>query len=125
MIEFVNGTAIYSIVPTWGYKDPTTGESNGMMGELLRNEADIAATPFFFRSDRVTLMEYISRPSPTVGAFMFRSPKLSYTNNIYILPFDRLLWMCLALLVIIIAICLSGAMVFELKVLWNSEVRSV
>lgn len=95
-----------------------------MIGELLDNEADIGATALFFTPDRVATMEYISRPSSNAAlGFVFRSPKLSYTNNLYILPFDRLLWMCLLLLVIVIATCLGGAIFFEWKTFKDSQVK--
>lgn len=125
LMIFVNGSVKYSIVSTWGYKNQTTGKWNGMVGELLDNEADIGATGLFFITDRVALLEYISNPSSLRGGFIFRAPKLSYTNNIYLLPFDRLLWICLAILVLAIAACLGGAVMIELKILPDSKVRFV
>lgn len=94
-----------------------------MVGDLLNDKADIGATGLFFTPDRVSMLEYISMTSDASMGFVFRSPKLSYTNNIYLLPFDRLLWMCLLLLVFVIAICLGGAVLFELRALSNTQVR--
>ncbi len=123
LISFMNATVKYSIVPTWGYLNQTTGEWSGMVGEILSDTADIGATPLFLTGNRVSLLEYISRPTAARGGFMFRAPKLSYTNNIYLLPFDRLLWMCLGFLVLVIALFLFGAVMIELKVLKSLEVR--
>lgn len=122
LVQFVNGIVKYSIVPTWGYKNQTTGKWNGMVGEILSNEAEIGASPLFFTPGRVSMLEYISRPSQANLGFVFRSPKLSYTNNIYLLPFDRLLWMCLLLLVFVLAMCMGGTLLFELKTLSNVKV---
>lgn len=94
-----------------------------MVGQLFSNEADIGGSALFFTTDRVATLEYISRPSSARGGFVFRAPKLSYTNNIYILPFDRLLWMCLAVLIFVIAMFLFAAVMIELKVFTSLEVR--
>jgi len=119
----VNSTVKYAVVSTWGYRNKTTGKWNGMVGDLLNDEADIGATGLFFTSDRVSMLEYISPTSDASIGFVFRSPKLSYTNNIYVLPFDRLLWICLLALVLVIWSCLCGAVLFELKTLSNVKVR--
>ncbi|KAG4080335.1 hypothetical protein HA402_010827 [Bradysia odoriphaga] len=58
---FLNATLKYSVVSTWGYQNATTGQWNGMVGELLRDEADIGSTALFFTPQRVSLLEYISR----------------------------------------------------------------
>ncbi|XP_037036713.1 ionotropic receptor 75a-like [Bradysia coprophila] len=118
---FLNATLKYSIVSTWGYQNATTGQWNGMVGELLRDEADIGSTALFFTPKRISLLEYISRSTSAVGGFLFQAPKLSYTSNIYALPFNRLLWICLFALVLVIAGFLCGAVLMELKVLRNYE----
>lgn len=42
LLDIVNATKVYTIVPSWGYKDPNaTGGWNGMLGQLHRHEADI------------------------------------------------------------------------------------
>ncbi len=118
----MNATVKYSIVPTWGYLNQTTGQWSGMVGEILNDTADIGATPLFLTGNRVSILEFISHPTATRVGFVFRAPKLSYTNNIYLLPFDRLLWMCLGFLVLVIAFFLLGAVMIELKVFKSLEV---
>lgn len=115
LIDYVNATVRYSIVNTWGYQNSDTGYWTGMIGELVRNEADIGASPAFVTVDRVAIIEYIARPTPTGSRFIFRSPKLSYTDNIFLLPFDTMVWFCLGILIIITATFLTVATFIE----WN------
>ncbi|KAJ6641128.1 BTB/POZ domain-containing protein 6-A [Pseudolycoriella hygida] len=122
LMRFVNATVKYNILSTWGYKDKTTGKWNGVVGQLISNEADVGASPLFFIAERVSLVEYISRPTSADGGFIFRAPKLSYTNNIFLLPFDRFLWMCLCGLVLLIAMFLGGTVFIESKIV-KSEIE--
>lgn len=105
LISYLNASVRYSIVSSWGYLD-SNGSWSGMIGQLVRNEADLGATSLFFTADRVSVIQYIAMPSSTGSAFIFRSPKLSYTDNVFLLPFDDFVWICLGCLVLITAGCL-------------------
>lgn len=115
LISYLNASVAYSIVPSWGYLD-ANGEWSGMIGELVKNEADLGATSLFFTADRVSVIQYIAMPSSTGSAFIFRSPKLSYTDNVFLLPFDDLVWICLVCLVLITAGCLLITVYVEWKI---------
>lgn len=119
----MNGTVNISIVPTWGYKNQTSGEWTGMIGQVIRNEVDFGATALFFIAERVSVIEYISRSSTATSGFIFLSPKLSYTSNLYVLPFERLLWISSLVLVLILTLCLLLPVIFELRAIAPSEVR--
>lgn len=86
-----------------------------MIGQLLHNEADIGATALFFTTERITVVDYISHASTANLGFIFLSPKLSYTSNLYVLPFERLLWICSVILVLVMALCLVMAVIFVKK----------
>nr|QGW45454.1 ionotropic receptor 75d [Bradysia odoriphaga] len=118
LISYLNATVSYSIVSSWGYAD-ANGEWSGMIGQLVRNEADLGATSLFFTADRVSVIQYIAMPSSTGSAFIFRAPKLSYTDNIFLLPFDDLVWICLGCLVLITAVCLLITVLAEVKIQSN------
>lgn len=90
--EILNADINYSYVSTWGYLNPNTSSWNGMIGELIEGRADVGASPLFFTIDRIPIIEYIILTSKTRSKFVFRSPKLSYTENVFILPFDHLVW---------------------------------
>lgn len=86
---------------------------SGMVGQLVRNEVELGATPLFMTVDRVSIIQYIASPTPTGSRFIFRSPKLSYTDNVYILPFDEFVWYCLLLLIFITALFLTISILIE------------
>ncbi|KAB0794260.1 hypothetical protein PPYR_13880 [Photinus pyralis] len=81
-----------------------------MIGELHRGEAVIGGSVSFLRSDRVPIVDYVGMTIPTKSMFVFRQPKLSYTANVYALPFNWTVWLSLLLLVLGIVITLSVAL---------------
>lgn len=87
--NFINATMNYRVVASWGYRDNDSGLWSGMIGELVTNQAQIGASPLFFTADRVEVIQYLSMTSPTRSKFVFRSPKLSFTDNVFLLPFDN------------------------------------
>ena len=116
LIAYINASVKYSIVDSWGYPNKTTGHWNGMIGQLMRNEAVLGASPLFFTMERINIIQYIAMPSKTGSKFIFRAPKLSYTDNVFLLPFDNFVWMCLVALVLVTALCLMGATIAEWRV---------
>lgn len=89
-----------------------------MIGELATKAADLGASPLFFTSDRIDVIEYIACTSQTRSKFVFRSPKLSYTDNVFLLPFDGRVWASLGAMVIIASFVLFIASRAE----WTSKI---
>lgn len=119
LMSYLNATANFSIVASWGYRDDKTNEWSGMVGELVRNEAELGASPLFMTVERIPIIQYIASPTSTGSRFIFRSPKLSYTDNVFLLPFDSFVWYCLIVLVIITAVILATSVFVE----WNYVTR--
>lgn len=117
LVDFLNATVSYSVSNSWGYQDPKTGQWTGLMEDLIEKGYELGATPLFFTLERVDLIEYISMPSPTRSKFVFKSPKLSYTDNVFLLPFDHFVWFSSAGLVLISSVLLLGATYIESIVL--------
>ncbi|KAG5667152.1 hypothetical protein PVAND_015149 [Polypedilum vanderplanki] len=115
LIEWLNASINYSVVDSWGYFDNKTNKWNGMIGELIDNKADIGASPLFLTSDRIDVIDYLICTSQTRSKFVFRSPKLSFTENVFLLPFDKFVWICLLMLPFIAAIVLYFSMFIEWK----------
>lgn len=113
LMSYLNSSAKYSIVSTWGYKDDKTNEWSGMVGQLVRQEAELGASPLFMTVERVPIIQYIVSPTPTGSRFIFRSPKLSYTDNVFLLPFNSFVWYCLIVLVTITALFLIASIYIE------------
>ncbi|XP_045448923.1 ionotropic receptor 75a-like [Melitaea cinxia] len=90
LLDFLNASRKYIFTSTWGYRNNKTW--NGMTGYLEREEVDIGGSPMFLTSERLSVVEYISSPTPTRSKFVFQEPKLSYENNLFILSFKYSLW---------------------------------
>lgn len=104
---------------SWGYRDNSTGMWSGMIGELVTQQADLGASPLFLTSDRIGVIDYLTCTSQTRSKFVFRSPKLSFTDNVFLLPFDRYVWSCLIALVFVAAGILFVASVAE----WKAKIQ--
>uniref|UniRef100_A0A182XYX5 Uncharacterized protein n=1 Tax=Anopheles stephensi TaxID=30069 RepID=A0A182XYX5_ANOST len=90
----LNATVRFSIVDSWGYRDPHTDRFNGMVGELQSDLADLGGTSMFFTQDRIKTVDFLSMTTSTRASFVFRAPKLSFTDNVFVLPFDQYVWYC-------------------------------
>lgn len=94
MMDTLNVTQRYRFHDTWGYMDPVTKRTNGMLGDLLDGISDLGGTALFPSVERVTLYDYSSMITTTKLRFVFRAPPLSYVSNIYYLPFQSMVWLC-------------------------------
>lgn len=89
--------------------------SSGMVGQLVRNEVELGASPLFMTIERIPIIQYIASPTPTGSKFVFRSPKLSFTDNVFLLPFHYSVWYCLMLLFLVTALFLAASTFIECK----------
>ncbi|CAH0701263.1 unnamed protein product [Spodoptera exigua] len=113
LLDFLNAKRKYIFADTWGYK--VNGTWNGMTGYLVRGEVEIGGSPMFFTFERVSIVDYISSPTPTRSKFVFQQPKLSYENNLFLLPFNTTVWYCTIALVFIIYLVLLLVTKWEWK----------
>ncbi|XP_055678017.1 ionotropic receptor 75a-like [Lutzomyia longipalpis] len=92
LMDVMNASKEFIFTNSWGIKNRTSGKWDGMVGDLVDERADLGGTSLFMTVDRVTLIDYVSMTVPTYGAFLFRSPPLSYVSNIFYLPFRDTVW---------------------------------
>ncbi|XP_049542811.1 ionotropic receptor 75a-like [Anopheles darlingi] len=111
LAAYLGASVNYSRVATWGYYNSTTGLWDGMIGELVHGAADLGSSPLFFTTDRIAVIEYLAMTSQTRSKFIFRSPKLSYTDNVFVLPFDTKVWACIIAVIV-------GSSLLLLLTLW-------
>ncbi|XP_055698346.1 probable glutamate receptor [Phlebotomus papatasi] len=98
LMDTLNATKKFILQSSWGYLNKTTGKWSGMVGDLVNGTAEIGGTSLFITPERLQVIDYISQTVSTHGAFMFRSPPLSYVTNIFYLPFQGYVWIsCLTL----------------------------
>lgn len=124
LMQFLNTTITHTNNETWGYYDKESGRWSGVIGQIVEERSHIGVSPVVLTSDRIPFVEYILRPAEAVVVFVFRAPRLSVTNNIFTLPFEGLLWICLGILVLFMIMCLGIAVMIELK-MFKLEVKFV
>ncbi|KAL1399814.1 hypothetical protein pipiens_007934 [Culex pipiens pipiens] len=91
---YINATFVKRYSTTWCYPDQKTGDLIGVCVDLVNNHSEVGAFMFLTPS-RLKLMDFIPLSIPAPILFIFKAPKLSITNNIYQLPFDPTVWVCL------------------------------
>ncbi|KAJ0177155.1 hypothetical protein K1T71_007164 [Dendrolimus kikuchii] len=74
----------------------------GMIGQIVRGEAEIGGTVTFVTQKRIGVIEYITCPSTSTVKFVFREPSLSYQNNLFLLPFNPMVWCCMFAFVVLL-----------------------
>ncbi|XP_063896895.1 uncharacterized protein LOC135118514 [Helicoverpa armigera] len=113
LLDFLNAKRKYIFANTWGYR--VNGSWNGMTGYLVRGEVEVGGSPMFFTFERVSIVDYIASPTPTRSKFVFQQPKLSYENNLFLLPFNTTVWYSTIALVFIIYLVLLLVTKWEWK----------
>lgn len=114
-MEYLNATAKYIPRSTWGYQNNVTGDWNGVVSDFIHDVSDFAGSPMFIRPERFPHVDFIGFNTKTDFKFVFRSPKLSITDNVFLLPFDVLVWCSLLGLITVTATCLLVALIAEWK----------
>ncbi|XP_029171882.1 probable glutamate receptor [Nylanderia fulva] len=112
LAERMNATISFEITDDWGY--PTkNGSWSGMIGMLKRGEIDIGGTATFLVSERLGVVQYIQLYTRTSSRFIFRRPLLSTVSNILTLPFQRNVWIAIAIFLIVVFCLLSLSIIWE------------
>ncbi|XP_011343122.1 glutamate receptor ionotropic, delta-2 isoform X3 [Ooceraea biroi] len=104
LVNRMNATISFEVANTWGYRKEN-GSWSGMIGMLQRGEIDIGGTATFLVPERLGVVQYIQLYTHTGSRFVFRRPLLSTVSNIFILPFQRNVWLAIAVF-LIVAFCL-------------------
>lgn len=100
---YINATFVKRYSTTWCYPDQKTGDLIGVCVDLVNNHSEVGAF-MFLTTSRLKLMDFIPLSIPTPILFIFKAPKLSITNNIYQLPFDTNVWVCLLGFVVVLSV---------------------
>lgn len=105
MLEYIHAKPVFVVSDRWGSAYPPANNWTGMLGDLKAGKAEFAGTPTLAHGSRLEAVDYMSYSIKTWSKIVFRAPKLSYTTNVFLMPFDRLVWIC-AILLISLIICL-------------------
>ena len=71
------------------------------MGRFQRYELDFGQMAFFMRLDRTAVCNFIVETFRIRAGIMFRQPPLSSVENIFTMPFQFDVWLCLIFLIVI------------------------
>lgn len=69
--------------------------------EFFCEQQILLGTPAFFTEDRIEIIDYIAATASTHMKFIFRAPPLSYVANVFVMPFDAMVWYGCLLMVVI------------------------
>ncbi|XP_053687297.1 uncharacterized protein LOC128736828 [Sabethes cyaneus] len=84
LIRLLNATVSYHCVDDWD-----TGIRRGLENGTL----DLGVSPSYMTAKRLRQVQFVTMTAPLRYAFIFRSPKLSYTGNVFILSFHKHVWL--------------------------------
>lgn len=124
-MQYANASFSLIDVRSYGTKNPKTGKWSGMMGNLSEGLIDVAVAPFLINSQRSEVVQYITAMFQLNAKFIFRRPALSKTNNIFLLPFDDLVWICTILMIGFMVVLMTCVVFVEWKWYWRSSIKSV
>ncbi|XP_053670025.1 ionotropic receptor 75a-like [Anopheles nili] len=85
--------------------------SRGIVGQLQTTSADFAITPFGLTTERLPMFDSTIEIARGTFYTVFRHPKSLNESNIFLLPFETLLWACIVLTFTVVAIILGFAAV--------------
>ncbi|XP_072744979.1 glutamate receptor ionotropic, kainate 5-like isoform X2 [Anoplolepis gracilipes] len=112
LINRMNATLNLTIVSDWGYKDKN-GSFDGLTGLLSRREIDLGGTTMHIFEDRIDEVKYVPLRTDIRLSFVFRQPLLSTVKNIFTLPFERNVWIAIALFLVLVFCSLYTSMKWE------------
>ncbi|XP_063697947.1 glutamate [NMDA] receptor subunit 1-like [Culicoides brevitarsis] len=102
-------------VKSWGY--PVNDTWDGMVGSLLRDEADLGGSPIFYykaRQQAVTGVGYTALERPCF--FLLQPYDPNALRNIFLLPFSTNVWICILLCCVLFIFVMFVFYDFEHKV---------
>lgn len=102
VLVYLRATPTLVVSRGWGQANPAANNWTGMLGDLWAGKSEFAGTPTMIRDSRLEACDYLSYSVQTQSKLVFRAPKLSYTTNVFLLPFDKLVWLCALFLISVI-----------------------
>nr|QEE82789.1 ionotropic receptor 75p1 [Conogethes pinicolalis] len=112
VFQMLNVTPQYIFSHRWGYKN--NGHWSGMISDVATGRADIG-TNCLLEKDRMDVVHYTDTLAPFHVRFVFRQPPLSYSANIFSLPFSSSVWVAIVVCSAVATATLFLASVWEAK----------
>lgn len=87
--------------------------SSHLTDGLTNGHLDFSGTGILYRSAQVRRVDYVRAPIQTYAYFYFRTPSLSYTDNLFVLPFAPMVWYSFVSLIVVMVLLLTAIMHVE------------
>ncbi|XP_058449198.1 uncharacterized protein LOC131429168 [Malaya genurostris] len=103
LVYYLNATPANKVTNNTGYLDPKTGKMTGMILDLMNHDAEVGGSIALMVRSRLPQVDFMKINFPADMKYVFKTPNLSITNNIFELPFASSVWLCLLGLLIVAA----------------------
>ncbi|XP_055627512.1 uncharacterized protein LOC129769332 isoform X2 [Toxorhynchites rutilus septentrionalis] len=104
MAIMLNTTTNFRCIKSW---------DNELLNFLQTDINSLGVTPDYMTPERLKYVRFLTVTGPTDYKFIFRSPKLSYTDNVFALSFHKQVW--LSILMTILLASILQMIIFRLK----------
>ncbi|KAL0270714.1 UNVERIFIED_CONTAM: hypothetical protein PYX00_008022 [Menopon gallinae] len=114
LTEMINASLILKVSKEWGVS--VNGTWTGMIGDLQSGVSEIGISVAFALKERLSVVKFFEVLTTSARAkFIFVSPPLSFSSNIFTMPFDRMVWICSGAMVAISCVMLYLATKLETR----------
>ncbi|XP_053666015.1 ionotropic receptor 75a-like [Anopheles marshallii] len=103
----------------WRFDLIGQNSSHGVVGQLQANHVDFGITPFAMAPERFPICEFTIEIAHGTFYTVFRHPKSLNNNNIFLLPFETLLWIMIGI------IFCAVALIQAISIVCNQQPASV
>lgn len=80
------------------------GWDNELLHFLQTDSTSLGVTPSYMTPERLNLVRFLAMTGPIDYKFIFRSPKLSYTDNVFALTFHKHVWLSIMVTILLASI---------------------
>ncbi|XP_017786880.1 PREDICTED: glutamate receptor 4-like [Nicrophorus vespilloides] len=115
LIEYCNINMTVIPADTWGYYNETTKTWDGLVEMIQHKKIQLSGTSPYFTAPRFEVVDFIKMQNPFTVQFVMKKPPISLVYNIFTLPFNANVWMCLGITVMIFIVAIYVAYNWESK----------
>lgn len=112
LMQLINGSMSLVFANKYGSYDPNTGKWSDLFGMLQSHSADFALSSFFLVDSRIAMLQYLLSTHMLDAYFVFRRPSFAVADNVFLAPFDRWVWVCTGIILLILVAVVAAVMSF-------------
>lgn len=115
LLDYCNANYTITIEKSYGYLNETTGQYDGIVGDLQNGIGDLAGNTMFMVKGRLEVVDYVKMLNQGSFRFIFKQPPLSYTSNIMADSFRTSVWISMLIVLLLFAVALYVILNWESK----------